>query len=314
MNYSRSRLHALSKQSSFLEANLEKVLRLLDILDLLFQETTLSGKLVLKGGTAINLCFSPIRRLSVDIDLDYIGSSALEIAKKERPEILNCLERRLSQEGYSFLAPSREGYALSSRSFSYRNAFGNKDVLKIEINFLDRVHLFNPEQRHFSFLGTEHHALVLQKEELYGSKVAALLDRTKPRDLYDVFQLAKNDILLEEDDFRRALVFYLSMDDIFDFDGSGFASIDLIDYRDIRSELKPVLAREDPFELNEAKSRVKDYLSSIVLKEKEKAFLLSAKKKEFDFSLLSSDPSFVEKMNKHSLVLWKKTIARTKGF
>jgi hypothetical protein len=37
-----------------------------------------------------------------------------------------------------------------------------------------------------------------------------------------------------------------------------------------------------------------------------------AQKKEFDFSLLSSDPEFIKRMANHPLVLWKKTSKKAK--
>ncbi|MCG2795115.1 MAG: nucleotidyl transferase AbiEii/AbiGii toxin family protein [Actinomycetia bacterium] len=36
------------------------------------------GKLVLKGGTALNLFYLDMPRLSVDIDLNYIGAAGRE--------------------------------------------------------------------------------------------------------------------------------------------------------------------------------------------------------------------------------------------
>lgn len=57
---------------------LERVLRLIDILNFINTDKNLKNKLALKGGTAINLTFYNYLRLSVDIDLDYIGSAERE--------------------------------------------------------------------------------------------------------------------------------------------------------------------------------------------------------------------------------------------
>lgn len=51
---------------------MEKVYRLIDILEFLNKEPKLTGRLGLKGGTAINLGIFDFPRLSVDIDLDYL--------------------------------------------------------------------------------------------------------------------------------------------------------------------------------------------------------------------------------------------------
>lgn len=53
---------------NFIRDNVEKVIRLCDILKYINSEPLLSSSLVLKGGTAINLLVMPIPRLSVDID------------------------------------------------------------------------------------------------------------------------------------------------------------------------------------------------------------------------------------------------------
>ena len=75
MNYSRKYIELLNKDNNFIQNNLEKVVRLLDVLKFISTELDPYGdKLVLKGGTAINLMYTNLARLSVDIDLDYIGS------------------------------------------------------------------------------------------------------------------------------------------------------------------------------------------------------------------------------------------------
>ena len=48
--------------------------RLLDLLDEMERHPSLKGKLALHGGTAINLFMLDVPRLSVDIDVSYIGS------------------------------------------------------------------------------------------------------------------------------------------------------------------------------------------------------------------------------------------------
>ena len=56
----------------------DKVERLLDLLDEMERHPSLKGKLALHGGTAINLFMLDIPRLSVDIDVSYIGSVSRE--------------------------------------------------------------------------------------------------------------------------------------------------------------------------------------------------------------------------------------------
>ena len=52
---------------------LEKVGLLLQLLDAVRRHPFLKDKLVLKGGTALNLFIFDVPRLSIDIDLNYVG-------------------------------------------------------------------------------------------------------------------------------------------------------------------------------------------------------------------------------------------------
>lgn len=47
----------------------------------------------------------------------------------------------MSNNGYNLSVSPRMSYALLSFQFYYTNAWGNKDKIKVEINFLDRVHI-----------------------------------------------------------------------------------------------------------------------------------------------------------------------------
>jgi len=58
-------------EMGFIRDTLEKVYRLVDILEYLNKNPLLKESLALKGGTAINLTVFNLPRLSVDIDLDY---------------------------------------------------------------------------------------------------------------------------------------------------------------------------------------------------------------------------------------------------
>lgn len=63
-----------ARQLNYKPKNLEKVYQLLLVLEQFINVPYLKERLVLKGGTALNLFhFEPVPRLSVDIDLNYIG-------------------------------------------------------------------------------------------------------------------------------------------------------------------------------------------------------------------------------------------------
>lgn len=64
---------------------LEKVTRLLEILERLDKQDGVRDRYALKGGTALNLFVLPLPRLSVDIDLNFVhacGPAQLELASR----------------------------------------------------------------------------------------------------------------------------------------------------------------------------------------------------------------------------------------
>ncbi|OPZ34844.1 MAG: hypothetical protein BWY98_00917 [Tenericutes bacterium ADurb.BinA155] len=109
MSYSKQYVESLSSKHHFLKGNFEKLLRLLEAIDFISSDPFLAPRLVPKGGTAIHLIYAGLPRLSVDIDLDYIGSFDLKETQKERLKILNLMERHLTSNGYS-LSPEGRSY------------------------------------------------------------------------------------------------------------------------------------------------------------------------------------------------------------
>lgn len=67
-------LQRIADETGHQLGTLEKVLRLLDLLQEIARDPDLSERLVLKGGTALNVFHLGLDRLSVDIDLNCIGA------------------------------------------------------------------------------------------------------------------------------------------------------------------------------------------------------------------------------------------------
>ena len=85
MTLSAESLTRLAGETGFRIEFLEKVDRLVELLQELFEDTFLATRLALKGGTALNLFHFDLPRLSVDIDLNYIGALDREMMLDERP-------------------------------------------------------------------------------------------------------------------------------------------------------------------------------------------------------------------------------------
>lgn len=193
MRATRRELLKLSAETRLEAPSLEKVLRLGDLLDGIAEHPLLAPALVLKGGTALNLFFGAPTRLSVDLDFNYIGKLERSEMLHARPLIEEAVERVVTPRGY---APQRSVDAHAGRTFhlSYRRtADGLADRIALDVNFLHRQCLLQPEPRSMWQPGAPKGCPrfpILSFDELAAGKLIALLDRAAPRDAWDVARLA----------------------------------------------------------------------------------------------------------------------------
>jgi len=73
MSPSLEYLERCSAETGYQVSALEKVVRLGEMAADIARHPLLGEALALKGGTALNLCFGPPGRLSVDLDYNYIA-------------------------------------------------------------------------------------------------------------------------------------------------------------------------------------------------------------------------------------------------
>ncbi len=193
--YNKIELEKVAKETGFIRDNLEKVVRLSNILEFLVSNHSLKSKLVLKGGTAINLTVFDMPRLSVDIDLDYCCNSDKETMMADRVVIGQEILGYMQSNGYTLHPSSKNTHALDSWVFSYLSAGGNRDNIKIEINYMMRTHILEPLTRKTSVPFIEEvDVYALSPLELFGSKIKALIERAAPRDMYDVNRMIQNQL------------------------------------------------------------------------------------------------------------------------
>ena len=98
MKISRERLLAEAQNTGFRPEILEKVVHLLNLLERFQEHPFLKQRLALKGGTALNLFLLDLPRLSVDIDLNYIGAVERDTMLGERSKVEAALEAVCSRE------------------------------------------------------------------------------------------------------------------------------------------------------------------------------------------------------------------------
>ena len=89
MKIPRKKLSAEARITGFRPEVLEKVIHLLNLLEGFQSHPFLKGRLALKGGTALNLFLFDLPRLSVDIDINYIGAADREAMLEHRHQHRN---------------------------------------------------------------------------------------------------------------------------------------------------------------------------------------------------------------------------------
>ena len=307
--YNRRELDARAREFGFNRDTFEKVLRLKTILEFLNTEEYMREHLLLKGGTAINLTVFNLPRLSVDIDMDFIPNLTREETENERERLTEILKGYMSEQGYSLSNASRFSHSLDAFHYNYVNAAGNKDMIKIEINYSLRTHVLPSENRVFvtEAFGEPIKVRTVAAMEIFAAKTNALISRAAARDLYDFCNMADMKLFSgEEDMFRKCIIFYATISAIEvnkDFDTS---VIDSLVFSKIKSDLFPVLAVKDKFDLEGKKQQAKEYIASLMkLTEAEIEYMERFIEKEYKPELLFENAEIIERLRDHPMALWK---------
>ena len=310
-SYSKTDLDRIAKESGFIRDNLEKVIRLADILEYFNTNPLLLESVALKGGTAINLTVFDLPRLSVDIDLDFIKNCSKDDMSESRELINTEILNYMFVQGYTLSPNTKNPHSLDSWAFYYQNAGGNKDNIKIEINYSMRNHVYPlvKTRTNIPFLPLVE-IQVLASLELFGSKIKALIERTAARDLYDVYNMISHSIFSENQliDLRKVVLFYLAVG------GSNppkteyknFEAIDKLKFSQIRANLIPVLRKSEHFDFETAKTEVKKFLSQLlVFTDNEKFFVEEFNNQKYSPQLLFENQEIIKAIQNHPMAIWK---------
>ncbi len=307
--FKKAELKSKSKEYGFNRDTFEKVYRLKFILDFINTHKYLKNHLLLKGGTAINLTVFELPRLSVDIDLDYIPNDTKDDMEKNRDEIKFLILNYMESEGYILAEDSRFTYSLDGFHFQYINAGGNKDTIKIEINYSLRAHMFEPVQVEIipRIFDEKMSIRTLYPLEIFAAKTNALLNRAAARDLYDFVNMIDAGLFEDNRDiFRKAVIFYASISADTINKTFDTKEIDTIDFAKIKRELFPVIEVKAHFDLDGMKKKAKEYISDLmVLTDDEKEYLTQFEQKKYLPELLFDDAEIVERVKEHPMALWK---------
>ncbi len=210
MKISHKRLLAEAHETGFRPEVLEKVIQLLNLLDGFNRHPFLKSRMVLKGGTALNLFLFDLPRLSVDIDLNYIGAADRQTMMDERPKVELAIQAVCSREGLNIVR-TPDDHAGGKWRLRYESSIGEGSNLEVDLNFMFRVPLW-PVIKMDATVGSysAKQIPVLDIHELAAGKLAALLSRHTSRDLFDAHHLLTK-IKLDYEKLRFGFVLYGAM-------------------------------------------------------------------------------------------------------
>lgn len=211
MKFSSSEILQTAASTGFRAEMVEKVLHLLNLLNALNSHPFLKGKWVLKGGTALNMFIFDLPRLSVDIDLNYIGELDREEMLVDRTKFEQAAQAVFSREGFRIKRMPDE-HAGGKWLLRYKSFTGQSGNLEVDLNYMFRQPLWDillaDSHRLGDFLSVN--IPILDLHELAAGKLVALLARGQARDLFDSHRIL-NLADLDLDRLRIAFVVYGGM-------------------------------------------------------------------------------------------------------
>ncbi len=292
----------------FDQSVIKKTFRIIDVLQRIGNIRSLREQLCFVGGTALNLIeFSKIERLSIDLDFNYRQVDSSKDWGVERDKIDLILKQILFNLGYlSTDVKINPSYPLTRFHVYYADEM-KQDSFKIEIGYLNRVPLF-PKDRLCSFLHpkTKEQSKILlpQKEELFGSKLVALLNRKTPRDLFDATKISESKF--DEDLLRKSIIFYSLFQNTWKLTNINISEhINQIVLNDsLRMVVRGKKIAQQDFVIY--KKKITTFLENIQLSisDSERQCLSKFyKEKNFDLSLFDPSKYFNPKIEQHPIIL-----------
>lgn len=136
-------------------------------------------RLALKGGTAINMFFLDMPRLSVDIDLTYLPVEDRTTSLSSIDHIFQDIRKSLMEKGFSVQTK------LTTDGHAKQLIVEDEELVKIEINHVLRGCVLNPvlmelSQKAQSAFNKFATVQCLAENDIFAGKICAALDRQHP--------------------------------------------------------------------------------------------------------------------------------------
>ena len=174
----------------------------------LFSDSHLSNQLAFRGGTALHkLFFNPPARYSEDIDLVRTTTGPIK-------EIIDCIRNRLDSWLGAPTTTQNQGRFTLKYTFVSEVPAATKLKVKIEINTREHKALFGVNTKNYSinnpWFSDSAAIRTYFLEELLGTKLRAIYQRKKGRDLFDLGLALITFPQLDTDKIIASFDFYLA--------------------------------------------------------------------------------------------------------
>ncbi len=284
----------------------ERAYRLARVLRGIGEHPWLRERLVLKGGTCINFFYDDLPRLSVDMDLNYVGSLDRDTMVAERDEVEAELGALTHSLGYEW-DPRPRSHAHRKLRFRYTNVHGHRDSIRADINYLMRLSLYGFLEHDLPevFELDAAHVPALRAEEVYGGKLKALVARGHPRDLFDAARLFDGHVHPDDRMLRAAFLFHCHMDD---------ATLDLVDLDhtravtddDLATHLHPMLRAQGVPTARDLQAAVLPRVEAMLERsDDEIKYGLELERGRHEPDLLFGDIPVADGIDRHPAALWR---------
>ncbi len=223
----------------------------------LFSDKLLTREVAFRGGTALyKLHFDPPSRYSEDIDLVQVNAGPIG-------PVMAAMRAKLD----SWLGQPRWKQGKGRATFIYRFESETKPItplkLKVEINTREHFFVLGPRQTGFQVDSRWHSGaadvLTYEPEELLGTKLRALYQRKKGRDLFDLSEALTRFTDLDPEKVVACFMCYLENEGRrvtrAEFDTNVAAKME---DKLFLSDVPPLLARGVSFDPDAAFERIRD--------------------------------------------------------
>jgi len=131
MSVSLEYLTQCAAETGYRVEPLEKVVRLGNLAGDIARHPLLGPVLALKGGTALNLCYGPPKRLSVDLDYNYVGEIERRKMLEDRPRVEAAAAEIAKRQGYR-VQQSADAFAGRKLYLRYRSVLGQEERIELD--------------------------------------------------------------------------------------------------------------------------------------------------------------------------------------